>query len=82
MTRNEMIGNGLLLAALVVALLLVQALITGTIQGGKPPRVRIWQAREQPVVFGFVWLLYLAVGAALGFCGLYFLNLLPPGWLS
>ena len=66
--------------SLLVALLLVQSLITGVIQGGKPPRLRIWLAREQPVAYTLAWLLYLAVGAALGFGGLYLLNLLPPGW--
>jgi hypothetical protein len=82
MTQNEMIGNGLLLVALFVALMLVQALITGTIQGGKPPRVRIWQIKDKPIPFLLVWLLYLAVGGLAGYVGLRLLDLLPKGWAA
>lgn len=81
MTYSEMIGNGLLLVAFVVFLLLAQALVTGTIQSGKPPRgVRVWLAAQQPFAFWFVWMIYLAFGAGAGYVGLRLLILGPEGW--
>ena len=77
MTTNEMIGNGLLLFASIGFIVLLQSLVLGVIQTGKPPMTRLWRFSERPFVYCVVWLLYLLAVAVLGPGGVYLMGLLP-----
>lgn len=77
MTTNEMIGNGLLLFASLGFVTILQAFVTGVVQGGKPPNTRFWHFSERPFTFCVIWLLYFVVVAVLGTGGFYLLGVLP-----